>query len=608
MPSDSPSSAPSLMPSDSPSSVPSLMPSDSPSSVPSLMPSDSPSSVPSLFSSEHPSSVPSLTPSDSPSSVPSLMPSDSPSSVPSLMPSDSPSSVPSLMPSDTPSLVPSESPSYVPSLEPSLSPSVFPSLLPSLSPSHLPTVLSSTVPTLVPSSEPSNGPTLHPTTLMQPWIVGPTSFTVESDEFSVENNLLTMSNAVGSKGINNVIVELFDYGCINKQENNNSTNAVKVFSEVRSLSSNVFNYSLNVAVENMGSDTGGFIFSNGDGTGDLKFCTRVSTWENSIQVAFHETNFILSYDMSDNTFSLLNVQVGPNGVDSFITRVIDDFSLAACQCSNFQCITTPESIKPDELLVLCLRPDHPDGLEDIVHISNFNLNLFAGSGDRYVEYNPVWFNTDGYGHNILTDVVEQGDIIMITTPVVAQFYIQGHASISVSGSAFLQFDTSKSEREPSFADYSLELGLEVAQGEGCFKSLIRKIQKLFKFDSLPEVNLPEVNLPEVNLPEVNLPGGGILPEVGLPGGDILPGGGDILPGGGDILPGGGLSDISVIPENINENIVDAVDEIKEATNNAMDQVKEATNNAMDEVKDATDNAVDNAVGSVLNFFGKLRFR
>jgi len=567
-------------------------------------------------------------PSDSPSSVPSLMPSDSPSSVPSLMPSDSPSSVPSLMPSDTPSLVPSEIPSYVPSLEPSLSPSVFPSLLPSLSPSHLPTVLSSTVPTLVPSSEPSNGPTLHPTTLMQPWIVGPTSFTVESDEFSVENNLLTMSNAVGSKGINNVIVELFDYGCINKQENNNSTNAVKVFSEVRSLSSNVFNYSLNVAVENMGSDTGGFIFSNGDGTGDLKFCTRVSTWENSIQVAFHETNFILSYDMSDNTFSLLNVQVAPNGVDSFITRVIDDFSLAACQCSNFQCITTPESIKPDELLVLCLRPDHPDGLEDIVHISNFNLNLFAGSGDRYVEYNPVWFNTDGYGHNILTDVVEQGDIIMITTPVVAQFYIQGHASISVSGSAFLQFDTSKSEREPSFADYSLELGLEVAQGEGCFKSLIRKIQKLFKFDSLPEVNLPEVNLPEVGLPgggilpEVGLPGGGILPEVGLPevglpGGDILPGGGGILPEvglpevglpGGDILPGGGLSDISVIPENINENIVDGVDVIKDATVNAVGGIKDATDNAVGGIKEATDNAVDNAVGSVLNFFGKLRFR
>ncbi|GFH55044.1 zinc metalloprotease [Chaetoceros tenuissimus] len=119
VPSESPSSFPSMVPSDSPSdqpsSTPSSIPSDLPSNLPSSQPSDSPSSLPSMVPSESPSFLPSMVPSDSPSSLPSTVPSDSPSSLPSMVPSDSPSSLPSMVPSDSPSSLPSLFPSFEPS-------------------------------------------------------------------------------------------------------------------------------------------------------------------------------------------------------------------------------------------------------------------------------------------------------------------------------------------------------------------------------------------------------------------------------------------------------------------------------------------------------------
>jgi len=386
--------------------------------------------------------------------------------------------------------MPSSLPSTLPSSVPSSSPSVEPSSMPSSVPSTLPTILSSVIPSSLPSSLPSSQPTIAPTHIMMPWLVGPCFVVVDGSD--VLNTTIHCSHEIGEKGINNVQVELYDRNCLEVQEKNNSTNAVRIFGE--STGSSFFNYSADLFQNTGASFTGGFDHPNSDGTGSLKFCTRVSTWENSIQVAFRETNFVLSYDMSDNGFSLLNVEIEDNNPDSFETDVIDSYSIQTCQCSNFLCFDSPQVIKNDQNLVLCIEPDHTDGsLEDIVHISNFNLNLVAGSqGNSYVEYNPVWFSTIGWESDILTDVSENGDIIMISTPVIAQFFIQGHANIRATGNCFLKFDGTKSEREPSFSEYSMEVMLETADGSGCLKSLMKNIQKFFKFD---DVNLPSVELP-----------------------------------------------------------------------------------------------------------------
>ena len=187
--------------------------------------------------------------------------------------------------------------------------------------------------------------------------------------------------------------------------------------------------------------------------------------------------------MTDNTFSLSNIQIQENDPDSFITDVDTDFSVLAYQCNNYV-QTTTHTLEQDENLVMCLKPFHPGGMAHVVHISNFNIKIFAGTSGtaNYVEYNPVWFSTGGWNHDSLTSVSEQpdpADIIMISTPVIAQFFIQSHTSISVSGNCFLEFDSNKEAKAPVFVGYGMQFGVVETAQEGCLVGLMRRIRGLF---------------------------------------------------------------------------------------------------------------------------------
>jgi len=119
----------------------------------------------------------------------------------------------------------------------------------------------------------------------------------------------------------------------------------------------------------------------------------------------------------------------------------------------------------------------------VVHVSNFNIKVYAGSDitNDYVEYNPVWFGKGGWNSNSLTDVKEksESDVIMISTPVIAQFFIQGHTTIKLSGDCFLEFDSVKEVRAPVITAYDMEIGVAMNAEMGCFEGLMRKIRTIF---------------------------------------------------------------------------------------------------------------------------------
>jgi len=313
-------------------------------------------------------------------------------------------------------------------------------------------------------------------------LVGPATYTLNGGN-NYFDGYLGVSNPVGSKvDLNNVVVQLFDFNCVNEKETMNSTNAVTIFATDISQAQ-TFGYSVNISQANIGDDTGGFVFPTGPSTGDVKFCTRVSAWEGSIQVSFRETNFVLSYDLTSNIFILGNIQIQENDPDSFITDVDTDFSVAVYQCNNYV-QTTAYTLQQDENLVICLEPQHPNGMAHVVHISNFNIKIFAGSTatNDYVEYNPVWFSTGGWNHDALTDVSEQpdpSDIIMISTPVIAQFFINGHTTINLSGNCYLEFDASKENQPPSFVSFDAQVGLVAVTEEGCFQKLVKRVRDFF---------------------------------------------------------------------------------------------------------------------------------
>ena len=357
-----------------------------------------------------------------------------------------------------------------------------PTTSPTPAPTPSPSVSPSAEPSASPSVSPTSTPTVSPTTHITPWLVGPSTYTLNGGN-NYFDGYLGVSNPIGSKAnLNNVVVQLFDFNCLNQKDNMNSTNAVTIFA-TDTTQAQTFGYSVNISQSNIGDDTGGFFFPTGPSTGDVKFCTRVSTWEGSVEVAFRETNFILSYDLTNNTFALSNILIQENNPDSFITDVDTDFSVLVYQCNNYL-QTTPHTLLQDENLVICLEPFHPGGMAHVVHISNFNIKMFAGTvgSPTYVEYNPVWFSTGGWNHDSLTSVSEQpdpADIIMISTPVIAQFFIQSHTSISLSGNCFLEFDSNKDAKAPVFVGFDMTFGVVEAAEEGCLVSLIRRIRGLF---------------------------------------------------------------------------------------------------------------------------------
>eukprot|EP00588_Corethron_pennatum_P013123 CAMPEP_0194265496 /NCGR_PEP_ID=MMETSP0169-20130528/717_1 /TAXON_ID=218684 /ORGANISM="Corethron pennatum, Strain L29A3" /LENGTH=853 /DNA_ID=CAMNT_0039005969 /DNA_START=87 /DNA_END=2644 /DNA_ORIENTATION=- len=154
-PSKMPSVVPSGVPTIQPSVVSSSMPSTEPSAVPSGMPSNKSSAAPSSLPSSQPSSLSSEQSSGMPSVVPSGVPSIQPSVVPSSLLSTEPSALPSGMPSNNVSAAPSSLPSSQPSRLPSAQSSGMPS---SSATSDVPSTAQSGVPSGAPSSVQSGAP------------------------------------------------------------------------------------------------------------------------------------------------------------------------------------------------------------------------------------------------------------------------------------------------------------------------------------------------------------------------------------------------------------------------------------------------------------------
>lgn len=305
---------------------------------------------------------------------------------------------------------------------------------------------------------------------------GEKPFDVGSAEISGEGDSLTVSHAIGPYITMNATVELLDFGCENKSvahENNT------VSLENEDMSSRPVTYDIVTDIQKVTEDPQGFVeFTNG-GTysGVIKFCTRVSTYEGSVEVAYKHTKFELGFDVLETSFNLTSISIQEKPRESFETLVDADYEISTCQCELFSCIA-PVAVEQGDPLKVCITPTHPDGKTD-VSITNFNVKMSAESSTDYYEYNPVWFGTGQYESDALTTISEQGKVIMIEMEVVAQFFIRGFPSVTLEGNAFLEFVSSKARTTPLFGGFYMGFDLVNDEYRGCFKMLVTKVLGLF---------------------------------------------------------------------------------------------------------------------------------
>lgn len=317
-------------------------------------------------------------------------------------------------------------------------------------------------------------PTPPPTTHIYPWQIHSTTAECISDNCFKNNFLVTNSVGTNITELSEIDLKLFTYDC----QATSTDTTVSIDSE--SFVAPNFLYEIAFDTDAIGNVNADYVTCLGSdksdcGVGEITFCTRVTTLEGSIEVFFLDTNFNFEFNLTDNNFTLTEIEIDPQEPDTFVTDIESPFEVRACQCEDFNC-TAKETIEQDDSLILCIEPFDPNG-SDSVRITNFNLQVTAGDmGDAdYVEYNPVWFSTDGYKSDALTLVKEDtaSDTLMIVTPIIAPFFTRGHSSVNISGNAFLEFKVAKGAN-PVFSRYSMELELEIPGEMGCFKYLLNR--------------------------------------------------------------------------------------------------------------------------------------
>jgi len=310
-----------------------------------------------------------------------------------------------------------------------------------------------------------------------PWQIQAAQVTLSGGNYF--DGALAVTNAIGASVSDDVQVKLFHQDCATED----TSDAGVVTIDVTDATPASFGYSVNINQSLIGDDAD---YSSCDANanadcaeGTIDFCTRVSTFSGSTEVFFRETIFQLAYNLTDNDISLDNVVITENTVDSFLTDVDTAFIVESCQCdANNDCITTPPDVEQDTSLVMCIYPEHEsdDSLNDIVKITNFDLTISGGS----VSYNPVAFGTSTWNPDTLTSVVPdtEENVIKITTPITAQFFIQDVQTVSVGGNAFLEFTSAKGGA-PMFGAYTLNIGLVAGPEGGCLQGLVARFRALF---------------------------------------------------------------------------------------------------------------------------------
>jgi len=315
-----------------------------------------------------------------------------------------------------------------------------------------------------------SSPTTAPTKQITPWAIDKGIV----DPITSFSERLGVSYPVGEEA-DEVIFTLFNEGCEIEPSDFSSAALDLVPS---AFEAGVAGYEIDFITSNFANDSAGFVTNDGS-TGEVKFCIRATSYEDTISVAFRDTEFMLSYDLSDLTYEVIDtIVIDPEDPDTVIeTQISDIFFIAACQCEEYACSTS--DVEQNSPLVICLRAEtDEDVIAENVVISNFKTRITAGEGENAIEYMPVSLGTNTYMPNDLTVVtVDTDETVMISTVLIAVFYSSGFPAVKIDGFVFLEFASASGAR--AFEEYGIEIDLVGGNQLGCMAALVDRIKGFF---------------------------------------------------------------------------------------------------------------------------------
>lgn len=274
-----------------------------------------------------------------------------------------------------------------------------------------------------------------------------------------------------------VDVTLFPRNCPSGESLNSIGGVIEISSENFADSTFSYNISVNPSLVNDASDLVTFSENNLGPTsiGNVTFCTLVTTRLDSIastSISALFTNWIVSFNMTGGTISFNNennIQVSSGTIDDENIDVAAPATLTACACSGSELCTAPTPLEMNSNLVICLiTPDQ-------FRISNFIFNLTVGD----FTYTPVTMGTDGLPNITSSDLttVQVNDVnyLVVTTFAVGSLYEQGESVLTVSGSAILEFASSRRTDEVQTFQTLVPLKKEKECGFGKIKKKLKSL-------------------------------------------------------------------------------------------------------------------------------------
>merc|ERR1711957_281498 len=175
--------------------------------------------------------------------------------------------------------------------------------------------------------------------------------------------------------------------------------------------------------------------------GELKFCVKAEIIIGAKSVNFRESNIVLDYDLSSNSFSITENDIKKEDIISSEESVSNIYSIEACRCkaSSHECLSqseTSQTLNQDSFVTICLQPNSTD-----VKISELNMKFFHHDLSG-VFFETVTNSTGIPGLSIISGSGSVSSPFKITSRLFSSLFDNGARTFDIKGTANLKFHSS----------------------------------------------------------------------------------------------------------------------------------------------------------------------
>jgi len=185
--------------------------------------------------------------------------------------------------------------------------------------------------------------------------------------------------------------------------------------------------------------------------GVLSFCVKVESFFESgsdVSVSFQKQKISLSYDLTDNSFSVEDNGIGENAISTEQTDVDKVYTVVGFRCStdSFEKGSSP-TLTQNQVIFICIRPGEAD-----VEISNFEMEFKRNKTDTTIFTAVEYGKGDKVGRSPTGLSVISHDpstsTYRVASRLITSLFADGAESFDVVGNAYLAFKTTRRQLKP----------------------------------------------------------------------------------------------------------------------------------------------------------------